>query len=113
MLPEGASKSITKRNPIRDRMAIWREITWSPSKAALVTAYGLVCFAEFARDHWASAQLKAQLQFIPNLTWEGWTIGALALLLVATLEGSYRTIYAARHTTMADNVANRPGSRSK
>lgn len=78
--------------PIRDRLRVWREVAWSHWKAAVMTLYGVVCFLEFARDHWATDALRARLHFLPNLTWQGWTIGALALLVVVTFEGAYRVV---------------------
>jgi hypothetical protein len=77
---------------ITARLRVWREILWGLGKAVVVTIYGLVCLAEFARDHWAPAALKAKLRFVPNLTWEGWVIVGLALAVILTLEGAYRAV---------------------
>ncbi len=78
--------------PVRDRLATWREVVWSPWKAVVLGLYGVITAAEWARDKWASPELKAKLQFVPNLSWQEWVFGALALLFVVTLEGAYRTV---------------------
>jgi len=69
-----------------------------------MTLYGIVGGLEWTRDHWASDAVKAKLQFVPNLTWWGWMIGALVLLVFVTLEGAYRVLQQ-KETTFNQAVA--------